>query len=100
MVVAEATIDRDGRIVVAPGRDAAELQNQRALGAGAIGVPLSVEQFGAVFRSWREHGLARQPSCAFKAEVSYDARARAGDYEPARRAIANYFTLSAPPRRF
>src|SRR5205807_6513 len=24
---------------------------------------------------------------------------RAGDYEPARRAIANYFTLSAPPRR-
>jgi hypothetical protein len=100
MVVADATIDRDGRIVVAPGRDAAELQNQRPLGAGAIGVPLSVEQFGSLFRSWREHGLARQPSCAFKAEVSYDAHARAGDYEPARRAIANYFSLSAPPRRF
>ena len=100
MVVAEATIDRDGRIVVARGRHAPELQEQQPLGAGALGVPLSVERFGSLFRPWREHGLARHPACAFKAEVSYDSRARAGDYEPARRAIANYFTLSAPPRRF
>jgi hypothetical protein len=100
MVVADATIDQEGRIVVALGRHARELQAQRPVRADAIGVPLSVEQFGSLFRPWREHGLARQPACAFKAEVSYDARARAGDYEPARRAIANYFTLSAPPRRF
>jgi len=53
-----------------------------------------------LFRPWRELGLARQPACAFKADVRYDARARAGDYEPARRAIAGYFTLAAPPRRF
>jgi hypothetical protein len=100
MVVAEVTIDQDGRIVVAPGRHARELQRQQPLSANAIGVPLSVEQFGSRFWTWREHGLARQPACAFKAEVSYDGRARAGDYEPARRAVANYFTLSAPPRRF
>jgi hypothetical protein len=100
MVVAEATIDRDGRILVAPGRDAGELQTKQPLGAGAFGVPLSAERFGAVFRSWREHGLARHPSCAFKADVRYDARAPAGDYEPARRAIAGYFTLAAPPRSF
>jgi hypothetical protein len=100
MVVADATIDRDGRIVVAPGLDAGELQDLQPLGAGAIGVPLSVERFGALFRPWRELGLARQPACAFKADVRYDARARAGDYEPARRAIAGYFTLAAPPRRF
>jgi hypothetical protein len=100
MVVADATIDRDGRIVVALGRHARELQDQQPLGAGAIGVPLSAERFGSLFRAWREHGLARQPACAFKAEVSYDGRARAGSYEPARRAIANYFTLSAPPRPF
>jgi hypothetical protein len=100
MVVADVTIDRQGRIVVALGRHGAELDDQRPLGADALGVPLSVERFGALFRSWREHGLARQPACAFKAEVRYDARARAGDYEPARRAIASYFTLSAPPRRF
>jgi len=100
MIVAEVTIDQDGRIVVAPGRYGRELQRQQPLDASAIGVPLSVEQFGSLFRTWREHGLARQPACAFKAEVSYDGRARAGDYEPARRAIANYFTLSAPPRRF
>ncbi|PYN35925.1 MAG: hypothetical protein DME01_10095 [Candidatus Rokuibacteriota bacterium] len=100
MVVADATIDQEGRIVVALGRHARELQSGQPLSAKALGVPLSVEQFGSLFRSWREHGLARQPACAFKAEVSYDARARAGDYEPARRAIANYFTLSAPPKRF
>jgi hypothetical protein len=100
MVVAEATIDRDGRILVALGRDAGELQKQQPLGAEAFGVPLSAERFGAVFRAWREHGLARDPACAFKADLRYDARAPAGDYEPARRAIASYFTLAAPPRRF
>jgi hypothetical protein len=41
MVVAEATIDRDGRILVAPGRDAAELQDKQPLGAEAFGVALS-----------------------------------------------------------
>jgi hypothetical protein len=100
MVVADATIDREGRIIVAPGRHARELQAQLPLSVDAIGVPLSVDRFGSLFRPWREHGLARQPTCAFRAEVHYDARARAGDYEPARRAIANYFTLSAPPRPF
>ena len=99
MVVADATIDRDGRIVVALGRDAGELQKKQPLGADAFGVPLSAERFGAVFRPWREHGLARDPACAFKADLRYDARAQAGDYEPARRAIASYFTLSTP-RRF
>ena len=97
--MADATIDRDGRIVVALGRDAGDLQRKQPLGADAFGVPLSAERFGTVFRSWREHGLAREPACAFKADLRYDARAQAGDYEPARRAIASYFTLSAP-RRF
>jgi len=100
MVVADATIDRDGRILVARGHDAAELQSQQPLGADAFGVPLSAERFGVVFHPWREHGLTRHPACAFKASVRYDARAQAGDYEPARRAIAGYFTLSGPPRRF
>jgi hypothetical protein len=99
MVVAEATIDRDGNIVVALGRHAEELQGRQPLSAAAFGPPLSVEQFGSLFRSWREYGLAHHPPCAFKAEVHYDGRARAGAYEPARRAIASYFTLSAPPRR-
>lgn len=100
MVVADATIDVGGRITVALRAAAKELQARQPLGRGAIGTPLSAEQFGALFRPWREHGLARQPACAFKAEVKYDARAPAGSYEPARRAIASYFTLSAPPRRF
>jgi hypothetical protein len=100
MVVADAAIDRDGRILVALGRDAGELQDKQPLGADALGIPLSAERFGVLFRSWREHGLARDPSCAFKADVRYDARAQAGAYEPARRAIASYFTLSTPPRRF
>ena len=91
---------RDGRIVVTPGRDAGALQDEHSLGAEAFGVPLAAERFGAVFRRWCEQGLTRQPPCAFKAELRYDARASAGDYEPARRAIAGYFTLSAPPRRF
>jgi hypothetical protein len=100
MVVAEATIDLEGRITVALGRHSEELQDLRPLRAEAIGHPLSVQEFGSLFRSWREHGLARQPPCAFKAELRYDPRAQAGKYEPARRAIASYFTLSAPPRRF
>ena len=100
MIVAAATIDSEGKIRVAPGRHARALQDQEPLGAGAIGVPLSVEQFTARFRPWREHGLARRPACAFKAEVTYDANAPAGHYEPARRAIASYFTLSAPPKPF
>ena len=100
MVVADATIDADGRIVVTPGRHARELLERQPLGAGAIGAPLSAEQFASLFRPWRERGLARSPACAFKAEVRYDARTPAGDYEPARRAIANYFTLAAAPKPF
>jgi hypothetical protein len=100
MVVVDAAIDRDGRIVVARGRHAAELQAKHPLGPGALGVPLSIDRFGALLRPWREYGLARSPACSFKAELSYDSRAQAGDYEPARRAVASYFTLSAAPRRF
>jgi len=100
MVVAEATIDQRGRITVALGRDARELADRQAVSARAIGVPLSVEEFGSSFRSWREQGLARRPPCAFKIDVRYDPRAPAGSYEPARRAIASFFTLSAPPQRF
>jgi hypothetical protein len=100
MVVADATIDQRGRITVALRPHSRELQDRQPLGRDAIGTPLSVDQFGSLFRPWREHGLARQPSCAYKAEVTYDPRAPAGSYEPARRAIANYFTLAAPPRRF
>ena len=100
MVVADARIDRDGRILVAAGRDAGEVLAKQPLGADAFGVPLSPERFNAAFRPWREHGLTRQPACAFKADVRYDGRAPAGDYEPARRAIASYFPFSAPPKRF
>jgi hypothetical protein len=100
MVVAEAAIDHQGRITVAPGQHAGELQEQQPLSLDAIGTPLTVAEFGALFRHWRQHGLAHQPPCAFKAELKYDPRAPAGSYEPARRAIASYFTLSAPPRRF
>jgi hypothetical protein len=100
MVVAEAAIDERGRITVALGRDAGELVQRQPLGVDAIGAPLTVAEFGALFRPWRQHGLAQQPPCAFKAVLTYDPRAPAGSYEPARRAIASYFTLSAPPRRF
>lgn len=100
MVVAGAAIDQRGKITVALRPEAKELQDARPVRRDAIGTPLSAEEFGVLFRPWREHGLARQPACAFKAEVTYDPRAPAGSYEPARRAIANYFTLSAPPRRF
>jgi hypothetical protein len=100
MVVAQAAIDERGRITVALGRDAGELKQKQPLGVDAIGVPLSAPEFAALFRPWRQHGLALQPPCAFKAELTYDPRAPAGSYEPARRAIASYFTLSAPPRRY
>jgi hypothetical protein len=100
MVVMQARIDDKGRITVARGRHSGELEKVQALRAGTLGVPLSVEDFGSAFRTWREHGLAQHPPCAFKAEVAYDPGAPAGRYEPARRAIAGYFTLSAPPRRF
>jgi hypothetical protein len=100
MVVADASIDFRGGITVGLRPPSKELQERQPLGRHAIGTPLSVEQFGALFRPWREHGLARLPACAFKVEVTYDPRAPAGSYEPARRAIANYFTLSAPPRQF
>ena len=100
MVVAEATIDHLGKITVAAGRHAGELQGTQPLSVDAIGTPLSVAEFGTLFRPWRQHGLAHHPPCAFKAELKYDPRAPPGSYEPARRAIASYFTLSAPPRRF
>ena len=100
MVVAEASIDLQGRIVVARGRNAAELESTQPLGVDAIGTPLTVAEFATLFRPWRQHGLAHDPPCAFKAELKYDPRAPAGSYEPARRAIASYFTLSAPPKRF
>src|SRR5262249_32733981 len=100
MVVADATIDRDGRIVVALGRDAGELQGRQPLGAEALGAPLSVDRFASLFRPWGERGWAGQRAGALKAAVSYDGRAGAGAYEPARRAIAGYFTLAAPPKRF
>ena len=100
MMVAEAMIDQRGRITVALGRHARELQDRQPVSARAIGTPLSVDEFGSLFRSWREQGLARRPPCAFKVDVRYDPRAPAGNYEPARRAIASFFTLSTPPRQF
>src|SRR5262249_54927641 len=100
MGVAGGTIDQRGKITVALRPEAKELQDTRPLRRDAIGAPLTPEGVGGRFRPWREAGRGRQPACAFKAEVAYDPRASAGSYEPARRAIANYFTLSAPPRRF
>ena len=100
MVVAETTIDHRGKITVALGRHARDLQDRQPVSDRAIGIPLSVDEFGSLFRSWREQGLARHPPCAFKVDVRYDPRAPAGNYEPARRAIASYFTLSTPPQRF
>jgi hypothetical protein len=100
MIVAEATIDQRGRITVALGRHARDLQDRQPVSARAIGTPLSVDEFGSMFRSWREQGLAHRPPCAFKVDVRYDPRAAAGSYEPARRAIASFFTLSTPPRQF
>jgi hypothetical protein len=100
MVVAEATIDQRGRITVALGRHARDLQDRQPVSDRAIGIPLSVDEFGSSFRAWREQGLARRPACAFKVDVRYDPRAPAGNYEPARRAIASFFTLSTPPQRF
>lgn len=100
LVVAAAVIDHQGRITVALGPDASELSDKKPLSVDAIGTPLTVQEFGALFRPWRQHGLAQQPPCAFKAALTYDSRAPAGIYEPARRAISSYFTLTAPPRRF
>jgi hypothetical protein len=100
MVVAEATIDRAGLITVTAGQHAREIEAKRPLAGEALGAPLSVEQFGSLFRPWRQHGLSQDPPCAYKAALTYDPRAPAGSYEPARRAIASYFTLTAPPRKF
>ena len=100
LVVAQATIDQQGRITVARGRDAGALEGAHPLGMHAIGTPLTVAEFASLFRPWRRHGLALDPPCAFTVQLDYDSRAPAGSYEPARRAIASYFTLTAPPRRF
>jgi hypothetical protein len=100
MVVAEATIDRAGLITVTAGEHAREVQARRPLADDALGTPLSVAAFATLFRAWRQHGLAQDPPCAYKAALTYDPRAPAGSYEPARRAIASYFTLTAPPRKF
>ena len=85
---------------MALGRHARDLQDRQPVSDRAMGIPLSVDEFGSLFRSWREQGWQRHPPCAFKVDVRYDPRAPAGNYEPARRAIASYFTLSTPPRRF
>lgn len=97
MLVLGAAIDQDGDITVTLRPQSGELQQQRPLSSGALGTPLSVKQFGSLFLSWRQYGLARHPACAYKAEARYDPRAPAGKYEPARRAIANYFSLLGPP---
>ena len=68
MVVADATIDRDGGSSWRSGATQ-ESSGQQPLGADALSIPLSAERFGVLFRSWREHGLAQHPSCAFKADV-------------------------------
>ncbi|GEM_PF-2150325 len=100
MVVINATIDKEGNISVTPSRQGTELRSERPLSGEAFGKPLSPDRFTTLYLPWRKSGLARDPACAYKATVSYDPRAQAGKYEPARRAIANYFTRSGAPRQF
>lgn len=100
MVVINAVIDKEGNITVTPAGHGMELRSERPLLGDAFGKPLSTDRFKTLYLPWRNYGLARDPKCAYKADVSYDPRAQAGMYEPARRAIANYFTLSSPPRQF
>lgn len=100
MVVINAVIDKEGNITVTPAVHGMELRSERPLLGAAFGKPLSADRFRILYLPWRNYGLARDPKCAYKADVSYDPRAQAGMYEPARRAIANYFTLSGAPRQF
>jgi hypothetical protein len=100
MVVFNARIDNDGNITVIPEEHGTELQRERPLTEIAFSNPLSPDRFRTLYLPWRRHGLEREPVCAYKATVSYDPRAQAGKYEPARRTIANYFTLSGAPQQF
>ena len=93
MIVAEATIDRDGRIIVALGRHAGELQDRRPLSADAIGVPLSVRAVWITVPAVAGARPGTSSVVCIQGRASLTTRARqAGDYEPARRAIASYFT--------
>ena len=100
MVVINAAIDRDGNITVTPSGHGTELRSERPLTEGAFSKPLSTDRFRTLYLPWRKYGLARDPACAYKATVSYDPQAQAGKYEPARRSIATYFSLSGAPRQF
>ena len=100
MVVINAAIDKEGNITVTPAGHGTELRSERPLTEGAFSKPLSTDRFRTLYLPWRNYGMARDPACAYKADVSYDPQAQAGMYEPARRAIANYFTLSGAPRQF
>jgi len=100
MVVINAVIDKEGNIIVTPAGHGTGLQSERPLTEGAFNKPLSPDRFRALYLPWRQYGLARNPACAYKVAISYDARAQAGKYEPARRAIATYFSLSGAPRQF
>lgn len=97
MVVINALIDMAGNITVTPAKHGTQLHSERPLTEGAFSKPLSPERFRTLYLPWRNHGLARDPACAYKATVSYDPRAQAGKYEPARRGIAVYFSLSGAP---
>lgn len=100
MVVINAAIDKEGNITVTPAGHGTELRSKRPLTEGAFSRPLSPDKFRTLYLPWRKDGLARNPACAYKATVGYDPRAQAGKYEPARRAIATYFSLSGAPRQF
>lgn len=100
MVVIDAVIDREGNISVTPLGQAAELRGGKPLTERAFSTPLSPDRFRTAYVPWRQSGLARDPACAYKAKVSYDPRAQAGKYEPARRAIAGFFSLAGAPRQF
>lgn len=99
MVVINAAIDKDGNITATPARHGMELQRERPVTEGAFGKSLSPGRFSTLYLPWRKHGLTRDPACAYRATVSYNPRAEAGKYEPARRAIVNYFYPSGVPRQ-
>lgn len=92
LIVATAEIDDRGRIALAP-LPAAKDFEAAGLGFPQSGQFLSRQEFQRLYGPWRTHGMSRDPQCTFLTNVTYDPRASAGDYQPARTALASIFRV-------
>ncbi len=99
IVLITAAIDANGFITPTAAPGASRFQNVPNAIARISGRRLTRLEFPIALSAYRLHGLSRVPQCRYTATVSYDPRAKAGDYQPSISSIYSVFRIQQINRK-